>query len=76
VSGALAFAAGTHSDRRFAFNGRFRRRQWRSRWLKTWANELGLGNAVRLFDATLEEEKKTDATLTKIAESVVNREAE
>ena len=44
--------------------------------LKTWANELGLGDAVGLLDATLQEEKKTDATLTKIAESVVNQEAE
>jgi ferritin-like metal-binding protein YciE len=44
--------------------------------LKTWANELGLGDAVGLLDATLQEEKNTDATLTKIAESVVNREAE
>jgi ferritin-like metal-binding protein YciE len=44
--------------------------------LKTWAHELGLGNAVGLLDATLQEEKNTDATLTKIAESVVNQEAE
>jgi len=44
--------------------------------LKTWASELGLGDAVKLFDATLAEEKKTDATLTQIAESVVNQEAE
>jgi ferritin-like metal-binding protein YciE len=44
--------------------------------LKTWANELGLKDAVRLLDATLQEEKNTDATLTKIAESVVNQEAE
>jgi ferritin-like metal-binding protein YciE len=44
--------------------------------LKTWANELGLGDAVGLLDATLQEEKNTDATLTKIAESVVNQEAE
>jgi ferritin-like metal-binding protein YciE len=36
--------------------------------LKTWANELGLGEAVGLLDATLQEEKNTDATLTKIAE--------
>src|SRR6201994_2887234 len=28
--------------------------------LKTWANELGLDQAVRLLDATLSEEKKTD----------------
>jgi ferritin-like metal-binding protein YciE len=43
--------------------------------LKTWANELGLDEAVSLLDATLAEEKKTDATLTQIAEAVVNREA-
>jgi ferritin-like metal-binding protein YciE len=44
--------------------------------LKTWANELGLSNAVGLLDQTLAEERKTDATLTEIAESVVNQEAE
>jgi ferritin-like metal-binding protein YciE len=44
--------------------------------MKTWAQELGLSDAVRLLDQTLNEEKKTDATLTKIAESVVNQEAE
>jgi ferritin-like metal-binding protein YciE len=38
--------------------------------LKTWANELGLSNAVGLLDQSLAEEKKTDATLTEIAESV------
>ena len=43
--------------------------------LKTWADELGLREAVRLLDATLQEEKKTDATLTQIAEGVVNQEA-
>jgi ferritin-like metal-binding protein YciE len=43
--------------------------------LKTWANELGLDDAVSLLDATLAEEKKTDATLTQIAEAVVNQEA-
>jgi ferritin-like metal-binding protein YciE len=43
--------------------------------LKTWANELGLEDAVSLLDATLQEEKKTDATLTQIAEAVVNQEA-
>ena len=43
--------------------------------MKTWADELGLRDAVRLLDATLQEEKKTDATLTQIAESVVNQEA-
>ena len=42
----------------------------------TWANELGLSDAVGLLDQTLAEEKKTDAALTEIAESVVNVEAE
>jgi ferritin-like metal-binding protein YciE len=44
--------------------------------LRTWAQELGLDDAVRLLDQTLDEEKKTDATLTKIAEAVVNHQAE
>ena len=44
--------------------------------LRTWAQELGLNDAVRLLDQTLEEEKKTDALLTEIAETAVNQEAE
>ncbi len=44
--------------------------------LRTWAQELGLNDAVRLLEQTLEEEKRTDATLTKIAEAVVNQQAE
>jgi ferritin-like metal-binding protein YciE len=44
--------------------------------LKCWAGELGLTQAVKLLDATLAEEKKTDATLTKLAESGVNQHAE
>ena len=44
--------------------------------LKTWASELGHSGAVKLLDATLQEEKKTDAALTVIAEAVVNQEAE
>ena len=44
--------------------------------LKTWASELGHPDAVKLLDATLEEEKNTDAALTALAESVVNQEAE
>lgn len=44
--------------------------------LKTWAQELGLDDAVRLLDQTLEEEKKTDAALTRIAELAVNQQAE
>ena len=44
--------------------------------LKTWANELGYKDAVRLLEATLKEEKNTDSTLSQIAESEVNRHAE
>ena len=44
--------------------------------LKTWARELGLNDAVQLLEQTLGEEKKTDATLSEIAESAVNQEAE
>jgi ferritin-like metal-binding protein YciE len=43
--------------------------------LKTWADKLGLKDAVKLLDQTLQEEKKTDETLTKIAVSAVNAEA-
>ena len=35
--------------------------------LKTWANELGYKDAVKLLDATLKEEKATDAALTQLA---------
>ena len=44
--------------------------------LRTWAEELGLNDAVSLLQQTLQEEKATDQALTKIAESVVNQEAE
>jgi len=44
--------------------------------LKCWASELGLSAAVKLLDATLTEEKKTDADLSKIAEGEVNLHAE
>lgn len=44
--------------------------------LKTWAQELGLNQAVKLLDQTLAEEKKTDAALTELAEAAVNQEAE
>lgn len=44
--------------------------------LKTWANELGLDEAVKLLDATLAEEKKTDQALTELAKSTVNQHAE
>jgi ferritin-like metal-binding protein YciE len=44
--------------------------------LIAWADKLGLANASKLLKATLAEEKKTDETLTSLAESVVNAEAE
>ncbi|WP_407175142.1 ferritin-like domain-containing protein [Bradyrhizobium sp. STM 3562] len=43
--------------------------------LKSWAAKLDLKDAVKLLDQTLSEEKKTDDTLTKIAEKAVNYEA-
>jgi ferritin-like metal-binding protein YciE len=43
--------------------------------LRTWAEELGLDEAVQLLEETLEEEKNTDATLTEIAASAVNQRA-
>jgi ferritin-like metal-binding protein YciE len=44
--------------------------------LKTWAEQLKLNQAVRLLDATLKEEKKTDEALTQLAETAVNPEAD
>src|SRR6266404_4455357 len=40
--------------------------------LKQWAQQLGIKDAVRLLDQTLQEEKKTDASLTSLAEAAVN----
>ena len=44
--------------------------------LRAWAGELGLKDAVKLLDETLDEEKATDDALTDIAEDVVNQEAQ
>jgi ferritin-like metal-binding protein YciE len=44
--------------------------------LRTWAEELGLREAATLLEATLKEEKATDAALTQIAETIVNQEAQ
>jgi ferritin-like metal-binding protein YciE len=44
--------------------------------LRTWAGELGFSQSVKLLDATLAEEKKTDEALTQLAESNVNQHAE
>ena len=43
--------------------------------LKAWAAKLNNPQAVKLIDQTLAEEKKTDETLTRIAETAVNYEA-
>jgi len=44
--------------------------------LKTWAAELGLTQSANLLETTLGEEKKTDETLTELAQSGVNQHAE
>jgi ferritin-like metal-binding protein YciE len=44
--------------------------------LRTWAEELGMPDAASLLEATLKEEKATDAALTALAKAVVNVEAE
>lgn len=40
-----------------------------------WAEQLGMKDAARLLNETLEEEKKTDAILSKLATSAVNQKA-
>ena len=44
--------------------------------LRTWAEELGLPEAARLLQETLDEEEATDSALTELAKSLVNIEAE
>jgi ferritin-like metal-binding protein YciE len=43
--------------------------------LRAWAEELGMKDAARLLQQTLDEEKKTDKLLSEIAVSRLNREA-
>lgn len=43
--------------------------------LKTWAEQLGLNEAVALFDATLQEEVATDQKLSDVAKAVLNSKA-
>ncbi|MCG6206536.1 ferritin-like domain-containing protein [Rhodopseudomonas sp. HC1] len=43
--------------------------------LKTWAGLLGMKDAVKLLDQTLQQEKTTDGNLSKLAESEINYEA-
>jgi len=44
--------------------------------LKRWAEQLDLNEATRLLDATLTEEKNTDETLTELADSMINEQAQ
>jgi ferritin-like metal-binding protein YciE len=44
--------------------------------LRTWAAELGMPEAARLLQDTLDEEEATDHALTELATSVINLEAE
>ena len=43
--------------------------------LKTWAGQLGMRDAAKLLEETLQEEKDTDRLLTEMAESSANRKA-
>ena len=43
--------------------------------LKTWAKELGMEDAAKLLDETLQEEIKTDKLLTQLATQNVNKKA-
>lgn len=43
--------------------------------LACWAKELGMNDAAKLLQATLDEEKATDLALTEIAEGGVNEQA-
>jgi len=44
--------------------------------LKSWAGKLGMTDAVKLIDETLQQEKATDVKLSELAESEINVEAE
>lgn len=43
--------------------------------LKRWALDLGMKDAAKLLDATLQEEADTDQNLTELAEAKVNKKA-
>jgi len=43
--------------------------------LKAWAGQLGMNEAVKLFDTTLKEEKKTDELLSGLGEKLANEQA-
>jgi ferritin-like metal-binding protein YciE len=43
--------------------------------LKRWAQMLGMDDAAKLLDQTLQEESKTDSDLTKLADAMANNKA-
>ncbi|TKT79024.1 ferritin-like domain-containing protein [Aquamicrobium sp. LC103] len=43
--------------------------------LRRWAKELGMDDAAKLLDQTLQEESQTDTDLTKLAETAANQKA-
>ena len=43
--------------------------------LKRWAEVLGMADAAKLLDATLQEEAKTDEALTGLADAAANQQA-
>jgi ferritin-like metal-binding protein YciE len=43
--------------------------------LKTWATQLGMADAAKLLDQTLQEEKAADELLTRLATSDINKKA-
>jgi ferritin-like metal-binding protein YciE len=44
--------------------------------MRTWAEQLGFNEAIRLLQETLDEEKETDEKLTQLALAAVNQDAE
>jgi hypothetical protein len=44
--------------------------------VRTWARQLGFDNQATLLQQTLDEEKKTDSLLTRLAEQSVNADAQ
>lgn len=43
--------------------------------LRTWAKQLGMQDAAKLLQQTLDEESRTDETLTRLAEKAANKKA-
>jgi ferritin-like metal-binding protein YciE len=44
--------------------------------LKTWATQLGMADAAKLLDQTLQEEKKADQILSQVAATIANKNAQ